>query len=246
MFQDLADVYDALLDWPKRFANEEPFYRELFRRVGVRRVLDSACGTGRHAAWFHSWGCQVEGADLSAGMIERCRRQFGASDSLRWVVRSFDEPVSAPEPFDAVICVGGSLALAPDPAAVSRAIGEMLGALRPGGACVLQVLNLWHLPDGPCVWQKCKRVTLNGREHLLVKGVHRTGTTGYVELVDVQLDPSGVAPRYDCSALLGLEASDLTHYARDAAAKDVTCYGNFQGGEYQRAQSQDLLLVIEK
>jgi glycine/sarcosine N-methyltransferase len=244
MFQDLADVYDALLDWPKRLTNEEPFYRELFRRVGVRRVLDCACGTGRHAALFHSWGCEVEGADISPGMIERCRQQFGTSDTLRWVVRSFEEPVCAPEPFDLVLCVGGSLSLAPDQAAVRRAIGEMLRALRPGGVCVVQVLNLWHLPDGPCVWQKCKRVTLGGGKRLLVKGVHRAGALGYVELIDVLLDPAGVSPRYDCSASLGLEDADLARYARNAGAADVQCYGNFQCETYQREQSQDLLVVI--
>jgi SAM-dependent methyltransferase len=246
MFEDLADAYDALLDWPKRLANEEHFYREHFRRVGVRRVLDTACGTGRHAALFHSWGCGVEGADLSPGMIERCRRQFSESDSLRWVVRAFDQPVGAAETFDAVICVGNSLALAPDRATVARALSEMLHALRAGGVCVLQVLNLWHLPDGPCVWQKCKRVTLGGHEHLLVKGVHRAGSTGYVELVDVRLAPSGVAPRYDCAALLGLEASDLTRFAGEAGGSDVKCYGNFQGETYQRDQSQDLIVVIDK
>lgn len=246
MFADLADAYDALLDWPKRLANEEPFYREVFRRVGVRRVLDAACGTGRHAAWFHSWGCSVEGADLSAGMIERCRRQFGTSDRLRWVVRSFDQPVAAPELFDAVLCVGGSLSLAPDQGAVARAIGEMLRALRAGGVCVLQVLNLWHLPEGSCVWQKCKRVTLGEREHLLVKGVHRAGARGYVDLIDVLLEPTGVTPRYDSAALLGLEATDLARYARAVGAKDVQCHGNFQCGAYQREQSQDLLVVIEK
>jgi glycine/sarcosine N-methyltransferase len=246
MFQDLADVYDALLDWPKRLANEEPFFGQLFQRAGVHRVLDAACGTGRHAAWFHSWGCAVEGADLSAGMIERCRRQFGTSDALRWVVRSFDQPVAAAEPFDAVICVGNSLSLAPEPSAVSRALGAMLAALRTGGVCVLQVLNLWHLPDGPCVWQKCKWVTLGGREHLLIKGVHRTGATGYVDLIDVLLEPAGATPRYDSTVLLGLEAGDLARAAREAGAKDVTCYGNYQRGAYQREQSQDLLLVIEK
>jgi glycine/sarcosine N-methyltransferase len=246
MFQDLAEVYDALLDWPKRLANEEPFYRELFQHARVHRVLDAACGTGRHAALFHSWGCSVEGADLSSGMIERCRRQYGASDTLRWVVRSFDQPVGAAESFDAVICVGNSLALATGPDVVARAVGEMLRALRPGGVCVLQVLNLWHLPDGPCVWQKCKRLTLGDREHVLIKGVHRAGPLGYVDLIDVWLGPAGATPRYDGSAFQGLEATDLARYARTSGATEVQCYGNYQRAAYQREESQDLLVVIGK
>ena len=45
-------------------------------------------------------------------------------------------------------------------AAARRAVAEMLAAVRPGGAVVVQVLNLWRLPDGPCVWQKRRRAKL--------------------------------------------------------------------------------------
>ena len=41
-----VELYDALVDWPKRLANEEPFYRQLFERYNVKSVLDVACGTG--------------------------------------------------------------------------------------------------------------------------------------------------------------------------------------------------------
>lgn len=245
-FDDLADAYDALIDWPKRLANEEPFYRALFQRVGVRRILDAACGTGRHAAMFHAWGQQVEGADLSPGMIARCRRQFGESDSLGWVVRAFDEPIAVAALFDAVLCVGNSLALAPNHDAVAGALRQMLRATRAGGVCVIQVLNLWHLPDGPCVWQKHKQVTLGGAGHLLIKGVHRAGDCGYVELIDVALTPAGPVPRFDSAKFLGLDAAVLTRIAHDSGTREVRCYGSFQSAPYDRASSPDLIMVLEK
>jgi SAM-dependent methyltransferase len=246
MFEDIAELYDALIDWPKRLANEEPFYRAMFEQHGVQRVLDVACGTGRHAAMFHSWGLQVEGADVSPAMIARCRAQFGESESLRWIVRAFDQPHTDAGSFDAVVCVGNSLALASDLETAERVIGAMLAALRQGGVCVLQVLNLWHLPDGPCVWQKCKRVTLQGAEHILVKGVHRTGQRGFVDLVDLTPSPAGVVPRYDSAAFLGLENDRLGRTVRQAGAAEVHCFGGFQRQAYDREQSQDLIVVIQK
>ncbi len=244
-FDDLADLYDALIDWPRRLVNEEPFYRAIFERVGAGRVLDAACGAGRHAAMFHSWGCQVEGADISPGMIERCRREFGESESLRWVVRAFDQPPADRQRFDAVICVGNSLALAPDLAAVRQAVEQMLAALRRGGVCVIQVVNLWHLPDGPTVWQKCKRVRVCGRDHILIKGTHRSGDRGYVDFIDLLIDSETVEPRFDSPVFLGLEAEDLARVAREAGARRVRCYGDYQLAPYQRAASQDLILVAE-
>ena len=114
MFQDLTDIYDAMIDWPKRLAHEGPFYRQLFERHGVRSVIDVACGTGRHAAMFRSWDLRVEGADISPAMIDRARAAFGEPAGLRWAVRGFDEPIAPAEPFDAAVCVGNSLPLAAD------------------------------------------------------------------------------------------------------------------------------------
>jgi len=245
-FDDLADVYDGLIDWPRRLANEEPFYRALFERAGVRDVLDVACGTGRHAAMFHSWGCRVVGADISPTMIERCRGQFGESDALRWIVRGFDEPPETPASFDAVVCIGNSLALAPDLAGVERAVQQMLAAVRPGGVCVVQVLNLWHLAEGPCVWQKCRRVMLGELEHILVKGVHRVGTRGFVDVVDLLVTADAVTPRFDCPTFLGLEAVELTRAAEQAGARAVQCFGSFQREAYRRAESTDLIVVAER
>ena len=141
MFEDLTDVYEAMIDWPKRLAHEEPFYRRLFAEHGVRSVVDTACGTGRHAAMFHSWGLRVEGADVSPAMIDRARANFAEGDRLRWVVRGFDEPIAPGGSFDAAVCVGNSLPLAPDAATIERAIGQMLAAVRSGGLLIVQRLE---------------------------------------------------------------------------------------------------------
>ena len=161
LFDDLTEVYEALVDWPRRLAREEPFYRRWFQRCDVHRVLDTACGTGHHAAMFHRWGLTVQGADLSTAMIAQARDRYGEPPGLRWAVRSFDQPQGADEPFDAAICAGNSLALAPDRPTVQRALQQMLAAVRPAGLVVVHVLNLWRLPDGPCVWQSANGC--NGR-----------------------------------------------------------------------------------
>jgi ubiquinone/menaquinone biosynthesis C-methylase UbiE len=49
-----------MIDWPKRLANESPFFHHLFDQSNVRRVADVACGTGRHADMFRSWGLEVQ------------------------------------------------------------------------------------------------------------------------------------------------------------------------------------------
>ncbi len=241
---ELAEVYDSLVDWPKRLAREEPFYRHVFDQLDVRSVVDVACGSGHHAAMFHDWGLRVEAADISREMVEFARQRFGESPNLQWVVRGFDEPIAS-GPFDAAVCVGNSLALAPDHKTVAEAVRQLLAAVRPGGAAVVHVLNLWRLPDGPCRWQVIKRATVSGRELVLVKGVHRSGRGGFVDLVVVPTADEG-PPHTESVPLLGIDAAELQQMAQDAGATTVSLYGDYQRSPLDSGQSSDILVIARK
>jgi SAM-dependent methyltransferase len=248
-FDELTDIYEAMIDWPKRLAGEEPFYRRVLADAHAQSVLDVACGTGRHAAMFHAWGLRVEGADLSPNMIRRARAAFGEPQGLRWVVRGFAEPAGVPSgspaAFDAAVCVGNSLPLAPDMAAARQAIHRMFSCVRPGGVIIVQVLNLWRLEDGPCLWQKCLRTTLPLGDVVVLKGVHRSGSRGFVELVVMR--PDG-GPPLVCESLplLGIEAAELAEAARRGGASDVKLFGDYHDRPYRREESVDLLMVARK
>lgn len=244
-FDDLADVYEALIDWPKRLANEAPFYRGCFDAVDARRVADVACGSGHHAAMFHSWGLRTEGSDVSGRMIALARRKFGQPEGLSWAVRGFEEPIAPAEPLDVALCVGNSLALAADAEAVERAIAQMFAAVRPGGAVLTQTLNLWSLPDGPCLWQKRRRLALPDGESLVLKGVHRAGDRGYVELLVVHL-AGDEKMRSQSPCFLGLEAAELERMARRCGAAEAVFFGGFQRQPYDRAASVDLIMLARK
>ncbi len=244
-FDDLTDVYDAMIDWPRRLANDEPFFRQLFDEVGVSRVADVACGTGHHAAMFHSWGLEVEAADISPNMIDRARTNFGEPDGLSWSVRSFEQPIPVDRPLDAVTCLGNSLALAGDLAIVERAVRSMLDALRPAGLLVLHVLNVWRLPDGPCLWQKCLRTELPQGESLVSKGVQRVGDRAFVHLVVAPLD----APQEfqsESVPFLALEAEGLSEFVLAAGTTNTQVFGNQRSDLFKRDSSVDLIVVAKK
>jgi SAM-dependent methyltransferase len=244
-FDDLSEIYEALIDWPRRLANETPFYQRLFKARDVRSLVDVACGTGQHAAMFHSWGLRVEGSDISPAMIYRARQRFGEPEGLRWAARGFDRSAESAEHFDAALCVGNSLALAADLASVERAIAGMLQAVRRGGTIVVHVLNLWRLDDGPCLWQKCKRTTLPQGDVLIVKGVHRCGAQGFVDLIVATLEEEPVL-KTESVSFLGLQVGDLDQVARRSGAADVRFFGGYHDQPYDPAESTDLIMVAAK
>jgi SAM-dependent methyltransferase len=244
-FELEPETYAALVDWPKRLANEGPFFRRWFERVGARRVLDVACGTGHHAALFHSWGLDVEGADVEPAMLAYCRAQHGASDMLRWAARSFTgEPPSGQ--FDAVVCIGNSLALVPDLSVVQQGLNHMLAALRPGGVCLVQVVNLWRLPVGPITWQRQLRLKRPAGDVLLIKGIHRVGDCGYVEFGELRLGPESFSHEFHSTRILGLTDAALRAAAEAAGGCDAACVGTYQDDPYEPPRSADIILTCRR
>jgi 2-polyprenyl-3-methyl-5-hydroxy-6-metoxy-1,4-benzoquinol methylase len=101
-------------------------------------VLDCACGVGLLAVGLAQRGFETHASDASPTMVERTRTlaaRHGIDVHAR--TRAWEELPPRPE-FDAVFCVGNSLAHAADrPAALSA----MAHVLRPGGLLVLTSRN---------------------------------------------------------------------------------------------------------
>ena len=161
------------------------------------------------------------------------------------MVRGFEEPVGEPDAFDAVVCVGNSLALAGSMPLASQALARMLEAVRPGGRLVVHVLNIEHLPDGPCVWQKCQRAELPRGSVLILKGVHRHARQGYVDLLVAGL-AEGKLLHHESVPFVGLDAEQLDDMARRAGASEATFFGGYGGQPFQPAHHADLVLVATR
>lgn len=238
-------VYEALVNWTKRLHNESSLLRDLVHRANARRILDAACGTGHHAAMFHSWGLDVEAADISPAMLNMARQLHGQPPRLRWVERGFTDRVETQEPFGLVVCIGNSLALVPTADQVTAALENMLGCVCTGGAVIVQVLNLWRLPDGPCVWQKFVRTQVAGSTVAVAKGVHRAGQRGYVDVVITPLTDDS-PPQAKSVPLLGLRAEFLSQAAQQAGACRVELFGDYHGHDYGEESSADLIVIAWK
>jgi SAM-dependent methyltransferase len=132
-----ADVLDGYARWAPVYGRanplvmvEEPVVRAALDSWPRGRVLDAACGTGRHTAYLTELGHTVTGLDASPDMLAVAR-------PLVPNARLVESPL-VPLPFedrefDAAIC---ALALShvPDP---TDAIGELARVVRPGGPLIL-------------------------------------------------------------------------------------------------------------
>lgn len=145
-----AADYDRFVDWPKRLAREEPFFRRVFAEHGVRRVIDVGTGSGMPAIAWAGWGLDVVGVDPDAAMlaqaeanrIEASERVAAVGGSIRFLTGAFgDLGGLGLGVADAVTCTGNALPHVAGQAALLPALRDFAAVLRPGGVLVLHLLN---------------------------------------------------------------------------------------------------------
>jgi SAM-dependent methyltransferase len=112
----------------------------ILERVGFApgwRVLDVACGAGRHARAFEAAGARCVGLDLSAALLRIARGSTGAP-LVRADMRAL--PVR-PGSMDLTVNLFTSFGYFERDSEHAEALGEMVGTVRPGGWFVIDFLN---------------------------------------------------------------------------------------------------------
>ncbi|HEU4699786.1 MAG TPA: methyltransferase domain-containing protein [Gemmatimonadales bacterium] len=110
------------------------------RATGMRpgwRVLDVACGPGRHARAFEAAGARPVGLDLSMALLRHAQRTTRAP-LVRADMRTI--PIR-PRSMDLTVNLFTSFGYFADDRAHARALGEMVATVRPGGWFAIDFLN---------------------------------------------------------------------------------------------------------
>lgn len=105
---------------------------DLYERHLRSPVLDAGCGAGRLLAPLHERGFDIDGCDVSADMIERCRRRV--PDARLWVSALHD--LDPPRRYASIVCCG-VFGLGSTREQDMQAVQRLHGALLPGGTLVL-------------------------------------------------------------------------------------------------------------
>jgi SAM-dependent methyltransferase len=120
------------------------FLHRLFRRRGVRTVLDLTCGTGAQSIDLARRGYRVTASDLSPAMLAEARRKARGLD-IRF--RRGDMRSVRRGRFDAAISIFNAVGhLAPDD--FEQTMRNVRRNLEPGGLYVFDILNLEFMRRG--------------------------------------------------------------------------------------------------
>ena len=118
-----SQTYDAPL---RLFPVEEPAVRRLLSNLPPGRILDAACGTGRHSQWLVAKGHDVIGVDVSPDMLARARAKLPGGRFEQGDLTALPLPDAS---VDAALCALALVHL-PD---LRPAFTELARVVRPGG-----------------------------------------------------------------------------------------------------------------
>ena len=256
MYDQFSRDYDRFVNWDARLAVEMPFLSreiaELKPELGdTVRVLDAACGTGRHAIALADRGSMVAGADFSPGMVEAARENANAagqaisfkSAGFGGFTHAFGERV-----FDAVICLGNSLPHVLTETTLEQALGDFHRVLRSGGKLILQNRNFdrvlairerWMPPEtyreGNRVWVFARFYDFNPDGRLTFNIQVLTGEDG-----------EAFHQRVISTRLWPMKRDELVGALEKAGFKDLRLFGDLEGTAFDPENSMNLVVTAKR
>jgi len=136
----VAPYYDDLMKFvPYRMWIGYYFLLLAQQDVHPKKILDVCCGTGTMCQMLTREGFDVEGFDLSPGMIEKAREKAAAKKlSIRYEVMDASE-VDMGEKYDAAYSFFDSLNNILDPERLQMTFDRMAQHLTPGGSFIFDM-----------------------------------------------------------------------------------------------------------
>ena len=214
--QWFGEEYHAL--YPHRDDEDARRAVALIRRVvswgAGDRILDLACGPGRHAAELARWGGQVVGFDLSRAMLRRAReRSSGAL--VRGDMRALPFRNGS---FAVAVNLFTSFGYFLDDEEHRRVVQQVVAALSPGGCFVLDYLNAEHVRRTLKLTEQAK-----GRDVLVTR---RIDSANRFVIKEIELRDEG--RRFEERVRL-YDGVELVKLFTDAGLRVAARFGDYDG-----------------
>jgi len=250
MYDDLSADYDRFVNWPSRLAAELPFVERQLQANGAQRVLDVACGTGRHALALAAKGYAVTGTDLSAPMIERAKLLSAAEGlAARFEVAGFGElSQHVGEGFDGLLCLGNSLPHILTTRGLRAALDDFADCLNPGGLLLLQNRNFDAVLFERERWMDPQAYQEGDAEWLFVR-FYDFDPDGLLTFNLVTLhreERGGWEQKPGATRLRPLRQRDLEQALVEAGFVEITYWGDMRGAPFDPEHSPNLVVTARR
>ena len=198
------------------------------------RILDLACGQGRHARTLAAMGFDVTGIDLSARNIERASEHSGPS--LRFEQGDMRDDLGS-ERFDVVMNLFTSFGYFESEDQNEQVLRRVYDALVPGGRLVIDFLNVFKTA---VQLRPRETVTRDGVEFLIKRSLQ-----GKHIVKDIEFMHEKRLQTYQ-ERVQGLNPDDFKRLFKSTGFVQDEVFGNYALDYYSKNTSDRLILVAHK
>jgi len=241
VFEKYAHEYDILTNASARVTNHRLEVRALIDRFQPSSVLDAGCASGLTTSLFAEEGIMAVGLDLSTRMISVARAKFsGTKLPVSFETGSFEQlPQTLNGKFDLVVCLANSISGVGTVSNLKRSLAGFRRILTPGGALVLQLLNLSALKEGEVMPVKATRSGDIGYLRFARRRAKRMEVT--IVRLDFSIEPFGFEPFVH--EMESFSPASLTKEVRAAGFKRISRFGDLQMKHRFEKNTRDFILT---
>jgi SAM-dependent methyltransferase len=217
----------------------EAFVKKLISHINPApnsKILDVACGKGRHAKQMAELGFRVVGIDLSENSIAAAKEMEGPD--LAFHVHDMRVPFDV-EQYELVVNCFTSFGYFDTPADNQRAMDMMSGALKSGGLLVLDYLNAGRFSGG-----------LSNRETKEIDGVifniqREVKNNKIVKTINIEDEKQKFREDFEERVSL-LNLADFEKLMLNSGLEITAIFGNYQLDSFIETTSERLIIVAKK
>ncbi len=249
-FDNLAIAYDGAIEWEDRLKREIPFLLNCIYKADAK-VLDMACGSGRHAISLAENGCEVTAFDNSEVMIDRAKAIANEMNvQVEFIVAEMNDMDKAVNgKFDLIYCVGNSLSLLNDQIELSRVISLVHSFLTKGGTFVFQVLNFEEIIGTGFRFMPPKSGRLESGQEVIFSRFfdHELGKT-HSNLVMSSFTKNGIRwiPEVSTQRIFRLSLTIIQETLQHCGFKDFIVFSDYSGNDFVRSLHRNMIFKIRK
>ena len=237
------------------FANwfDSPYYHTLYKNRDEReaqvfidklidylqipkgsKLIDIACGKGRHAKYFEQKGMDVVGVDLSPNSINTAKKD--ENKNLQFSVHDMRENYQE-ETFDVVTNLFTSFGYFEDNKDEQKAINAMASNLKKEGLMIIDFMNakkvIAHLVLN-------EQKTIDGIQFEITRQVK----DGYI-LKDIRITDEKEEQQFQ-EKVKAITLADYSEFITNAGVKIIDIFGNYKLDNFDEKISDRLILICKK
>ena len=198
------------------------------------KLIDIACGKGRHATYFNSLGLDVVGVDLSPNSIASATKNANAT--LQFSVHDMRE-VYQENSFDVVTNLFTSFGYFEENTDEQKAINAMASNLKSEGVLIIDFMNVKKVITNLVA---SEQKTIDGITFDISRKIEAGHIIKYIQITD------GAIKQHFQEKVKAITLANYSEFITTAGLKIIDIFGNYKLKDFNAITSDRLILICKK